>query len=63
LKSDIGFSGVADFMYAAQASWHASSFMITVDDKDCHIFFVRVHKYQHPLVVESGMCVLVVHEL
>ena len=47
LKSDIGFSGVADFMYAAQASWHASSFTITVDD----------------LVAESGMCVLVVHEL
>jgi hypothetical protein len=31
LKADIRFSGVADFMYAAQASWHTSSFMMTVD--------------------------------
>jgi hypothetical protein len=63
LKADIGFSGVADFMYAAQASWHTSSFMITVDDKNYHTFFVRVYKYQLSLVAESGKCVLIVHEL
>jgi hypothetical protein len=31
LKTDIRFSGVTDFMYAAQASWLTSSFMVTVD--------------------------------
>jgi hypothetical protein len=30
-SADIRFSEVADFMYAAQASWHTSSFMITAD--------------------------------